>query len=830
MKFLKFYLFILLNFSVLAGQVMTITSDRSVIVRYIDGNEQYLNEGDTIEILDPENWKRHIRIIKTSNPLAKRGAAILGNNRYNELVSQGYLKRKSLAAIEENILVVNAPIEIELANKKKVILQPGDTLKLGAKDGWKRKISVLSSASGVKGDAAIGDQTLNGYISDKVVKKQVAPSSATILQNEDALDLLFKRFSFPKDKENEIEDESSDEAFYTNTECPKSEKTFKLRKSTSIISVPGKYDTIPEGTVVKTSISENGVCRFSVVGLPQGSRLAISDFPTLAATYPSNMGIDNLDEVEDPNSILNLEKGLVFKLPDGAKVRAVGRRTGKSYSFDANDRIEIVGKHTNGSYIVKRNGERFEYRLDANALDELNNAGALSINFNDTAGNIMSNNSFNTAVEYDEVDCQLNNSNEVDDTYADDEDYESCRDKTIKTNKGPLKPNDYLSNILDFKTGVGDVDSALIDTYTECISKSMLSGTANNAAPSCKKDSHGNVIPQKIRERVKNSKGQFYSRLADKRPRACANRKTSEYLAKSFLSAASCLGVDPKEFFPIINHESHFQPTAVSPTFATGIGQIIPKTYNDFYQAFRESKSYIDRNHSLARKIQRLNESVAYENYEKNDRPVRRLTAYMLAHLQDKVKSNDPNCAGLKRMYNDPYKGKTHADVVKQENIRLCAPSNPSEDFFISMIMYQQNKKYSTYMLNEINKVSKKKMSKDKVREFSKILSRWMYNGGEKGIYTVFELFAKDLSHNRVEELGRNGRITGKKLVNKSLADLSTDEFKNYFSHYLKYRYNSKSTSRKNEVASYVPGTGGTGGIDGDLAVTEGRGKRECGN
>jgi len=144
--------------------------------------------------------------------------------------------------------------------------------------------------------------------------------------------------------------------------------------------------------------------------------------------------------------------------------------------------------------------------------------------------------------------------------------------------------------------------------------------------------------------------------------------------------------------------------------------------------------------------------------------------------------------------------------------------------------MYMQNKKYSMYVLNEINKVSRKKMPKSKIDEFSKILSRWMYNGGENGIYTVFELFAKNLSHNRVEELASSGRVTGKKLSNKSLADLSADEFKRYFSHYLKYQYSSDSSSRRNEVATYVPGTGGTGGIDGDLDLTEGRGRRECGN
>lgn len=828
MRTLKFYLFIFYSTFVFSAQQMVVDSSNSVIVRFSDGSEQYLNGGDVIEVLDPENWKRNIRIIKTTNPLVTKGPAVIGNNQYLSLVGEGHLKVQGNTTVAPNTFVVNGPIEVELPDKKKVILEDGDVIVVGAKDGWKRKVTIISSKGGYKSEAVLGDQTFSKYKLENVVSPKVATTPRVIAEQEDELDLLFKRFSFPEKDEDVVE--PVEEAIYVNTDCPEQDKVFKLQKATSIIGVPGKYDTIPEGSIVKTKRTEKGVCRLSVQKLPEGSKLNISNFPSVAATYPSNMGEFNLEEIEDPTNIINLEKGVSFKLPEGASVRAIGRRTGKAYNFSSSDKVEIVGLHPNGSYIVKRNGERFEYRIDKNTLDELNELGALNINFRSTMSDIVRNDSFNQTVQPEEPECSQDNVNEVVDTYADDEDFESCREKTIKGKKSTLKPNNYLFGILDFGNESSQHSPSLVARYTECIGKSMLRGTSNNAAPTCKKDKDGNVIPQKIRERVKNSKGKFYNRLADRRPRACANKKTAEYLAKNFLSAASCLGLDPMEFFPVINHESHFQPTAVSPTFATGIGQIIPKTYNDFYQAFNQSKSYIDRNHSMAKKIQKLSNARDYEDYEKNNRPVRRLTAYMLAHVHDKVKSSDPNCAGLNRMYKEPYLGKTHADVVKQENVRLCAPSNPSEDFFISMIMYMQNKKYSMYVLNEINKVSRKKMPKSKIDEFSKILSRWMYNGGENGIYTVFELFAKDLSHNRVEELASSGRVTGKKLSNKSLADLSADEFKRYFSHYLKYQYSSDSSSRRNEVATYVPGTGGTGGIDGDLDLTEGRGRRECGN
>jgi len=65
MRTLKFYLFIFYSTFVFSAQQMVVDSSNSVIVRFADGSEQYLNGGDVIEVLDPENWKRNIKIITT---------------------------------------------------------------------------------------------------------------------------------------------------------------------------------------------------------------------------------------------------------------------------------------------------------------------------------------------------------------------------------------------------------------------------------------------------------------------------------------------------------------------------------------------------------------------------------------------------------------------------------------------------------------------------------------------------------------------------------------------------------------------------------------------
>lgn len=843
-------LLLLMSFSFIKSSlavVMIVGGDKAVSVMR-NGKEFYLNKGDVLDIQNQESWKRNIVILESSVPGVEVGPAVIGDQTFQVLKNDGHLK----AAKEPRTYRVTKAIRVIGPDEKTYVLQPGDTFDVGMKNGWKRAITINSPSNGFNDTRGfIGDATYSNYLHDDVVLplyEEIETKAHKEIKNYDDLDAFIKSYV----EKNNNEDFNDEEIFEMAEEdstpvqkdsCPADNKTIKLDRTISILPMAGKVDSVPRDSIVKVIKTEKGACYFKILKLPNGSTLSLSDFPQFAGSYPINFKEGTFHEVDEPSQVVGLEKGSTFKLSNGVKLTAIGRRTGKSYPFDANDEISIVGRHKNGSYIVKRNGEPYEYRVSASALDEYNELGLVNFDLEKTAATIIEDDGFHVATKVVEQEIECGGDQEIEDGPL-DERWESCRERSVTSKSGKkIKPNNYLEEVL----GLSDVksDLALDDNETRnmaiCIGQSMRHGTSRNTNPSCAKDAKGRHIKDSVRTSKKNSSGKHIGwRLKDPVPRACASKNLATGLAKSYLSAAKCLGLDPKEFFPVLNHESHFQPNAVSPSYALGVGQIVANNYTAFYSRLNQAKDYIEGNHNLYKKMQQYRGPAGYEKFESlnSKRPVNRYTAYFLTDIADKVKGNDPNCSGLKDLYKNPVPiprevAKSARKAVNylrnRENERLCKPRNPQEGFFISMIYYQKNKKYFTNFVRGLSDAQPKPMSNDQINTFATIFARWSYNGGLAGIQKVLSKFVGDLKSGRVKELTSNGSEKSNTIKARYLSDLSSSELKRYFSHYVKYNYPSRSSARKNEVAKYVPGVGGTGGIDGDLKQTEKQGSGTCG-
>lgn len=841
MTFIKYlrkilFLFFVIQQFIFAERFVVSTPNSVTVI--INGKEVYLNPGDTFEAGQIEGWKRKVSVLKSSNPKIKIGPAIIGNIRFSELVADEDIK------VNSSSYKLQKSIEVVAESGAKFSLMPGDKIEVGGVNGWKRELKVVSTnTQGIKTSSKyyIGDKTFSELLKNGAFDgggnptAQVTSDMDSFIQN-----LLGTEVTGIEDSEN-VEDDS------LNSECPADQKSFKINKSISIVKSRGKQDLIPEGTLINTVKTEKGICYFKIIKLPEGSSLELSDFPDFATTYPANLASDNLEEYSSDKKI-ELTRGIVFSANEGVNIRAIGRKTGKAYTFSKNDKIKIKGIHPNGSYIVTKNNEKFEYRIQLNELDELNELGAIDISLEDTVSEVSIGDLFNSVVTED--DCktchELDIVNEEDvQTVEADLNFESCRVSDVKTRKGKvLKANNYLDKIFNVSgdEARGYLQDDKVSNLATCISRSMHHGTNRNAKPSCEKDSNGNIKPSPIRTSRKNSAGKHIGwNIVNPVPRACASMQTSAFMAKRFQMAADCLGVDPKEVFPIINHESHFGASAISPSFAIGAGQIVTENYVDFYNGLNQAKKYISSNHNFFKQAQNFKSLSGYAEYENlpGSKKLPRTTTYFMSDIQDKLAHKNPSCEGLKQIYDNPFKipdniqkndKSVFSYVRSRENERLCRPKNPDESMYMAMIYYLTNKKYSQFYLSKINSEVGGKISSSKLNDWSVILSRYMYNGGAGGVLSVFQTFMRDLKAGKVNELDAKGNTTGRKIGTSTISSMSNTDFKNYVSHYIKYRYPSNSTTRKNEVAKYVTGIGGVGGIDGDLKKIEKEGKGVCGN
>ncbi|WP_164848259.1 transglycosylase SLT domain-containing protein [Halobacteriovorax sp. HLS] len=851
MNYLRFLSLILFSFSSLAISNFFSVKEGQKVRVIQDGKEHFLSKGDLVQIGNNNGWKREVTIVTTRNKSLKVGPAHLGEKTYKE-----HMKLSRLDEVKTNKKVVTKKMKVILEDGRELTLFPGDEILIKNKDSWKRKIEIVKGQSGKVGNAYLGEETYQKYIQDEILssREETNPTQSEYFPKFVTLDDLIDRLRTEQDIQIDEEDLSSGvELKEEAISCPKEKQSYKLDRSIRFVAKEGKLGSIPRESIIRVT-SSGATCEIELLKLPEKSVMKLSDYPKKMKTYPTNLEADFLEQVEDPAETVDLSKGVEFRVKENISLNAIGRKTGKSYKFDSTDTIQIQGVHRNGDYIVKRNNEPWEYRVSSDDLNEMNDRGLLNVDLESTANTIIADELIQETV--DELETKVNCDNYVE-TSPDGESisWQDCRSKSVKTKNGKLlKANNYLEKQIPMSNMNADVilQDRQKRNFSRCISNSLRHGTNRNTSPSCEKNSKGEILPQRIRQaqyKTKNGKKKFARwDLLNRVPRACASKKLSTYLSDRFVDMSRCLGIDPKELFPIINHESHFQPNTVSPSFAIGVGQIVSANYVDFYDKLNKAKSMINRNSNVLKYTRNLSSEEGYKKYEDSpakSKPVDRLTAYFLSDLKGPLTSNKRECSGLRNIYNNPmempkWAKKSQRDMFsylrQRENQRVCMPKNPDEGLYMSAVYYMYNKKYFNYLINKESDKMRPRLSDSQRKEFSIILTRWSYNGGVAGISGPFERLLQKISEGKIEKLDKRGNPIKNKdgsLVKRSinsLADLSTQEFKNYMSYVIKYRYKSKSENRRNEVANYVVGDNGVGGIDGDLKQIEKGDAGSCGN
>ncbi|GEM_PF-4070971 len=858
MKLFLFSLLFVFSSSLYANSEFVSVKSDNVVEIIQNGKKTYLKTGDLIQIKEVDGWKRVIKVISSIAPGVKTGEAFIGESTYETHIEDENLSQ--VKTTQKNSFLTK-PIEVQIYNGASVTLSIGDKIRVLEVDGWKRKIEIIDSKSGIKGSAIIGnsaylDYIKSGVISDKAAVSELPNISNTANKEEydfDSMEALIKTLMSSDNEDESIDEEelsSGVEVKSVSTSCPEVGKAYKIDRFINVQNQSNKTIAVPKGSTISVK-SVGSSCSIEVLELPKESSINIKIYNPTVKTFPSNLNSDFLTEVQRPSESVKLDPGVKFKLDKNSSVHAYGRRTGKRYKLSPEDTLKIVGKHKNGDYIVTRNAEKWEYRIPYEDLDELNDNAQISINLMDTATSIISDNSIEDAVNtvVPEYDC----SDEVRDDEdvplnASDIEWQTCRLKNTKNSRGKtLKANVYMDKELNLKNS--DINKILEvpekRRYAKCISSSLRHGTNRSSNPSCAKDSKGNIIPKRIRQATystKSGKKKFAGwKLLHKAPKACASKELSTHLADRFVDMTKCLGIDAKELFPIINHESHFQPKTISPTFALGVGQIVPVNYLDFYNKLSQAKRMIKSNSSVLNYTRPLSTKEGYRAYEDSpsrSKKVSRLTAYFLSDLKDKMTGDQKECKGLKNIYNNPLvlpssakksASKANDYLRARENVRLCAPKNPDEGFYMAAVYYMYNKKYFTYMLEKENKKSNLKMTPKQIKDFSIILARWSYNGGVAGVSGPFERLVEKLKKGSIESLDKNNNPIGsKKRKVSGFSNFSNDDFKSYMSYVIKHRYKG-GNSRRLEVARYVTGSNGVGGIDGDLKQVEKGEENSCG-
>lgn len=854
MKYFLFSLFFMFSSSLYAKSDFVSVKADNIIEIIQNGKKYYLKRGDLIQVKEKDGWKRNIKVITSIANGVQAGAAFIGESTYNIHLEDENLHRVNKTGPSS---FLTKPIEVEIYNGVKMSLFPGDEIRVLEIDGWKRKIEILNSKSGIKGSAVIGNSTYLEYIRDNVITDDAPVEKEekltdTTYEYDSMENLIEKLMNYENDEELVDEEELSSGVEVENSKstCPEVGKAYKVDRFINVQNKNNKTIGVPKGSTISVK-SAGGSCSIEVLELPKESNLNIAIYSPQVKTFPSNLHSDYLTEVQPPSESVKLDSGVKFKLAKHSSVHAYGRRTGKRYKLGPSDTLKISGKHKNGDYIVTRNGEKWEYRIPYEDLDELNDNAQVSINLMETATEMLSDGSVEDIVsdlgqQYDCTD-EISDDEEVP-LDASDIEWQKCRTVSSKNNRGKtILANDYMDKELKLKNE--DINKILEvpekRRFAKCISSSLRHGTNRSSNPSCAKDAKGNIIPKRIRQATystKSGKKKFAGwKLLSKAPKACASRELSTHLADRFVDMTKCLGIDPKELFPIINHESHFQPKTISPTFALGVGQIVSVNYMDFYNKLNQAKSMIKSNSSVLNYAKPLSTKEGYSAYEDSpsrSKKVSRLTAYFLSDLKDKMTGNQKECKGLRNIYENPLtlpssakKSASRANdyLRDRENQRLCSPKNPDEGFYMAAVYYMYNKKYFTYMLEKENKKSNLKMTAKQIKDFSIILARWSYNGGVAGVSGPFERLVEKLKNGSIESLNKNNDPIGnKKRKVSGFSNFSNDDFKSYMSYVIKHRYKG-GNSRRLEVARYVTGSNGVGGIDGDLKQIEKGEENSCG-
>lgn len=830
--------------TVQAATVYELKGSKSITVRLANGDDLILKEGALFSLeTATSGWTYDVQVLRVeaNSTITTAKAAKIGKQSFNDYFHRGLLERRGSPAST----VKEAPLKPEYTIQKKgevqfigesgaIYLDEGDSFELLplTGPGWKQEV-IITRASDPKRigrRAAIGKIFLNGLIdsshiviASSVVTERaektepVVPPALSVASRElDSSGLCPQNGSYKVERN-----------FFYNTANGESQDNLPL--------------TITKGSLIQVSeSSDEARCQFKVISSPEGgSRLAGLDL----LTYPSNFQQRNLSayhpETDPTQEGLGFERGAKFVLTSPDAIDLLDIQKGMRSSAAAGAPFEVMGEQR-GTLLIKGEDGR-QYRVDKESLLEARHQGELFFDsegtFSLSLDNVLNLQSLSpTGPCIEELPSPL--------LYAPSGPilWESCRERARVNGGGrTVAANNHYDQLIKSVQNFGQRDSAKVLSnqqgreMSECIMHSLKGGTNINAHPNCQRRPSGELIPSAIRQSVrkKNSKGKSYTtiQILNPVPKACASELTSTFLADNFLKAMSCLDLDPKEVFPLINHESHFQPGAVSPTGALSVGQTVATNYLEIYKNLAQAQNIIQRGGERLIQQRKFSQPEIYRTqYENASRKSQtRMTTILIAKLEEQIKNPSAHgCLALKKMMDNPLKipsGKNPIQhVIDTENKRLCPPNQPEEAFLMAGIDYLANKKYAQSLIGdwEAKLPANQRMSAQQKDEVTKVLARWMYNGGQAGMATSFEFFMEELSAGRISQrdsnldpIVKNGQRQN--IKERTLKSLSLADFKKYMSVHVLQKYPG-SSSRKSEVAGYIQK------MDRDLEQIEERG------
>lgn len=189
-----------------------------------------------------------------------------------------------------------------------------------------------------------------------------------------------------------------------------------------------------------------------------------------------------------------------------------------------------------------------------------------------------------------------------------------------------------------------------------------------------------------------------------KRPniRPCASEKNVDSVATAFEVASECMGINKKEIFALINHESGFNSNAVSSTGCAGIGQLC----------------------GAASAIADINQKSFKDMY-------------------NELRNGTPKCQALANRIQEQM---AHNPAASCERIAKTNSANqwvhdPTRNIFYSLLYYRNNK---TSAAAELNKISNFKNIKGPLKnDILTAITFLQHNGGPGKVLETAKVFFK---------------------------------------------------------------------------------------
>lgn len=820
--------------------------NQSISVRLESGQEVVLREGALISV-DPRSsgWALSISVLRVDkdNVIGSPKAARLGKQTFNDYLNRQLLSRRQpsqrptpVSNQKRSFTIAKAGDVQFVSDNGAVYLGQGDSFEIlpSVDNSWKQEVIITKSSDPQKvgTKVAIGKIFLNGLIDSAHVVAPAQPSAKPVVTTPNPSE----RQPGPQ-QDNPV-------ALDSNSLCPTA-GTYKTQRSFFYNSLPGAQTqsgplNISPGSVVEVVPSSDNIrCQFKLISSADGDQSLVGKN---LLTYPSNFQSKNLTPF-DPGQTeqapkLEFTKGARFALTSPSSVDLYDVQSGKISPAVVGAPYDVVSEQRGQLIIRADNGRR--YRVDKESLEDARDQSDLFFDsqrsFSATLDSILK-----PAMPEIQVPCRtLENSPAL--VNQDPIIWESCRERTrVASNGRQLAANNYYDDLIkDIQNfGAKQADQVLANPegrqMSECIMHSLKKGGHNNARPNCQRGPSGDLKLAPIRRTVRkvNSAGKSYTsiEILNRVPKACASELTTTYLTDNFLKAMKCLKIDPKEIFPLINHESSFQPGAVSPTGALSVGQTIVTNYLEIQKNMQRAKLIIDEGGKRLTQQRRFRDREIYRTEYENQRSKAetRLTTILISQLEEQIKNPTAHgCAGLKKLLDNPLQIPARKNaiqhVIDTENRRLCPPNQPQEAFLMAGIDYIANKKYALSLIDdwESKLPSSSRMSQKQKEELTQVLARWMYNAGQAGLSTSFDFFMEELTAGRVSVRDNNLNPVLKSgepqiLKARNLKSLSLADFKKYMSVHIMQSY-SGNERRKTEVAGYIQK------MDRDLAAIESKG------